>query len=152
LHRASNAVGYKNYPDSLMHRFGEESAYASIDVFRVFDILNWLDGIIRAVEASRNNNNLVEASICYSGNIIDTGHKKYDITYYKRMALELEKAGANILGIKDMAGLLKPEAAYQLISELKETVDLPVHLHTHDTSGNGVFTYTRAIEAGVDVV
>jgi len=152
LLRASNAVGYKNYPDNLIHRFVEESANAGIDVFRVFDSLNWLDGIIPAIEAVRNNNKLAEASICYTGNILDTGQNKYDLSYYKRMALELEKAGANILGIKDMAGLLKPEAAYQLISELKQTVDLPVHLHTHDTSGNGVFTYTRAIEAGVDVV
>src|SRR5699024_12426914 len=93
-----------------------------------------------------------EAYIFYTGNILDTGQNKYDLSYYKRMALELKKANANILGIKDMAGLLKPEAAHQLISELKETVDLPVHLHTHDTSGKGVFTYTRPIDAGVEVV
>src|SRR5699024_5265995 len=129
-----------------------ESANAGIDVFRVFDSLNWLDGIIPAVEAGRNNNKLAEASICYTGNILDTGQNKYDLSYYKRMAVELETAGANILRIKDMGRLLKPEASYQLTSELKETIDLPLHLHTHDTSGNGVLTYTRAIEAGVDVV
>src|SRR5699024_8735692 len=88
----------------------------------------------------------------YTGDILDTGREKYDLDYYKNMAVELEKSGAHILGIKDMAGLLKPEAAYQLIHTLKETVDIPIHLHTHDTSGNGVYTYARAVEAGVDVV
>src|SRR5699024_12835246 len=110
-----NAVGYKNYYDDLMQRFVEESANAGIDVFRVFDSLNWLDGIIPAVEAVRNNNKLAEASICYTGNILDTGQTKYDLSYYKRMALELEKVGVNILGLKDMDGLLTHEAANQLI-------------------------------------
>src|SRR5699024_2247318 len=98
------------------------------------------------------NDKIAEASICYTGNLLDKGQKKYDLDYYKNMARELEEAGTHILGIKDMAGLLKPEAAYQLISELKETVDVPIHLHTHDTSGNGIFTYSRAIDAGVDIV
>src|SRR5699024_2114503 len=114
--------------------------------------LNWLEGMQPAIEAVRKNNKIVEAAICYTGNVLDKGRSKYDLSYYTNIAKELEAAGANILGIKDMAGLLKPEAAYQLISNLKETVNIPIHLHTHDTSGNGVFTYARAIEAGVDVV
>src|SRR5690625_2004330 len=152
LLRASNAVGYKNYPDNVLFTFVEESAEAGIDVFRIFDSLNWLEGMIPAIEAVRENNKIVEASICYTGNILDKGRKKYDLTYYTNLAKELEKAGAHILGIKDMAGLLKPEAAYQLITGLKETIDIPIHLHTHDTSGNGVFMYARAIDAGVDIV
>ncbi len=152
LLRASNAVGYKNYPDNVIEKFVEESAKAGIDVFRIFDSLNWLEGMIPAIEAVRENNKIVEASICYTGNILDKGRKKYDLTYYTNLAKELEKAGAHILGIKDMAGLLKPEAAYQLITGLKETIDIPIHLHTHDTSGNGVFMYSRAIDAGVDIV
>lgn len=152
LLRSSNAVGYKNYPDNLIQEFVEKSADAGIDVFRIFDSLNWIEGMKLAINSVRENNKIAEATICYTGDILDTGRKKYDIDYYKQMAKELEAAGAHILGIKDMAGLLKPEAAYQLISALKETVDLPIHLHTHDTSGNGVYTYARAIDAGVDVV
>jgi len=152
LLRSSNAVGYKNYPDNLIQEFVEKSANAGIDVFRIFDSLNWIEGMKLAINSVRENNKIAEATICYTGDILDTGRKKYDIDYYKQMAKELEAAGAHILGIKDMAGLLKPEAAYQLISALKETVDLPIHLHTHDTSGNGVYTYARAIDAGVDVV
>ena len=152
LLRAGNAVGYKNYPDNVIEKFVKESSEAGIDVFRVFDSLNWLEGIRPAIEAVRNNNKVAEASICYTGNILDTGNKKYDIDYYVNLAKELENAGAHILGIKDMAGLLKPEAGYQLVSKLKETVDIPIHLHTHDTSGNGTAMYKRAIDAGVDVV
>lgn len=152
LLRASNAVGYKNYPDNVLEKFISESSEAGIDVFRIFDSLNWLEGITPAIEAVRNNNKIAEASICYTGNILDKGRTKYDLSYYVNLAKELESAGSNILGIKDMAGLLKPEAAYQLVSTLKETVDIPVHLHTHDTSGNGIYTYARAIDAGVDVV
>ena len=152
LLRAGNAVGYKNYPDNVIEKFVKESADAGIDVFRVFDSLNWLEGIQPAIEAVRKNNKIAEASICYTGNLLDKGRQKYDLSYYINLAKELESAGAHILGIKDMAGLLKPEAAYQLISSLKETIDIPIHLHTHDTSGNGVFTYSRAIKAGVDVV
>src|SRR5699024_10310574 len=93
-----------------------------------------------------------EAAICYTGNVLDKGRSKYDLSYYTNLAQELENRGATILGIKDMAGLLKPEAAYQLITTLKEKVNIPIHLHSHDTSGNGVFMYAKAIEAGVDVV
>ena len=152
LLRAGNAVGYKNYPDNVIEKFVKESSEAGIDVFRVFDSLNWLEGITPAIEAVRNNNKVAEASICYTGNILDTGKKKYDLDYYVNLAKELENSGAHILGIKDMAGLLKPEAGYQLVSKLKDTLDIPIHLHTHDTSGNGTAMYKRAIDAGVDVV
>ncbi|WP_077320303.1 pyruvate carboxylase [Virgibacillus proomii] len=152
LLRASNAVGYKNYPDNLIKEFVEKSATAGIDVFRIFDSLNWVEGMKLAIESVRNNGKIAEAAMCYTGNILDTGRAKYDVSYYKNLAKELEKSGAHILGIKDMAGLLKPEAAYQLITTLKETVDLPIHLHTHDTSGNGIYLYARAIDAGVDAV
>lgn len=152
LLRASNAVGYKNYPDNVVEYFVRESAQAGIDVFRIFDSLNWLEGMLPAIEAVRNSGKIAEAAICYTGNILDKGRQKYDLTYYTNLAKELEAAGAHILGIKDMAGLLKPEAAYQLITGLKEVIDIPIHLHTHDTSGNGVYMYARAIEAGVDIV
>src|SRR5699024_5000031 len=137
---------------NVIESFVKESAAEGIDVFRIFDSLNWLEGMVPAIEAVRENNKIAEASICYTGNVLDKGRTKYDLTYYTNLAQELENAGAHILGIKDMAGLLKPEAAYQLIATLKESIDIPIHLHTHDTSGNGVFMYAKAIEAGVDVV
>src|SRR5699024_9206700 len=152
LLRASNAVGYKNYPDNLINQFVEKSAEAGIDVFRIFDSLNWIDGMRPAIQAVRDNNKIAEATMCYTGDILDSSRSKYDLAYYTNLAKELEASGAHILGIKDMAGLMKPEAAYQLISSLKETLDIPVHLHTHDTSGNGILTYTRAVDAGVDAV
>lgn len=152
LLRASNAVGYKNYPDNLIQEFVEKSANGGIDVFRIFDSLNWVDGMRPAIQAVRDNNKIAEVAMCYTGDILDPNRTKYDLTYYKKLANELEQSGAHILGIKDMAGLLKPEAAYRLVTELKETVDIPIHLHTHDTSGNGVYMYARAIDAGVDAV
>lgn len=152
LLRSSNAVGYKNYPDNLIKKFVEKSASSGIDVFRIFDSLNWVEGMKLTIEAVREQNKIAEASICYTGDILDSSRNKYDLKYYMNMAKELENAGAHILGIKDMAGLLKPQAAYQLISSLKEATDLPIHLHTHDTSGNGIFMYAKAIEAGVDAV
>ncbi|WP_018921405.1 pyruvate carboxylase [Salsuginibacillus kocurii] len=152
LLRGSNAVGYKNYPDNLIKEFVDKSASAGIDVFRIFDSLNWVEGMKLAISAVRESGKVAEASMCYTGDILDTKRTKYDLNYYKRLAQSLQEEGAHFLGIKDMAGLLKPEAAYSLISELKETIDIPIHLHTHDTSGNGIFTYAKAIEAGVDVV
>ncbi|MFC2950233.1 pyruvate carboxylase [Virgibacillus sediminis] len=152
LLRASNAVGYKNYPDNLIKEFVEKSANAGIDVFRIFDSLNWVEGMTLAIESVRETGKIAEATMCYTGDILDKGRSKYDLSYYTNLAKELEESGAHILGIKDMAGLLKPEAAYQLISTLKESTDLPIHLHTHDTSGNGTYLYARAVEAGVDVV
>ncbi len=152
LLRASNAVGYKNYPDNVIREFVAKSADSGIDVFRIFDSLNWIKGMEVAIDAVRQSGKIAEAAICYTGDITDPMRSKYDVNYYKNMARELEAQGAHILAIKDMAGLLKPQAAYQLISELKETVNIPIHLHTHDTSGNGIYTYARAIEAGVDIV
>jgi pyruvate carboxylase len=152
LLRASNAVGYKNYPDNVIKEFVEKSAQAGIDVFRIFDSLNWVKGMTLAIDAVRDSGKIAEAAMCYTGDILDPTRTKYDLAYYKNLAKELEAAGAHILGIKDMAGLLKPQAAYELISALKETVDIPIHLHTHDTSGNGLFMYAKAIEAGVDIV
>ena len=152
LLRASNAVGYKNYPDNLVSAFIQESAASGIDVFRIFDSLNWVEGMRPAIQEVRDQNKIAEAAICYTGNILDPNETKYDLKYYRDLAKELEQSGAHILGIKDMAGLLKPEAAYRLISTLKETVNIPIHLHTHDTSGNGIYTLARAIDAGVDVV
>ncbi|WP_369902902.1 pyruvate carboxylase [Bacillus manliponensis] len=152
LLRASNAVGYKNYPDNLIEKFVECSAQAGIDVFRIFDSLNWVEGMRVAIDAVRQSGKIAEATMCYTGDIHDPMRSKYDLNYYKNLAKELEASGAHILGIKDMAGLLKPNAAYDLISALKETVSIPIHLHTHDTSGNGVLTYAKAVEAGVDIV
>ncbi|MGG1678853.1 pyruvate carboxylase [Neobacillus sp. NRS-1170] len=152
LIRGANAVGYKNYPDNLIKEFVQQSASAGIDVFRIFDSLNWVKGMETAIDAVRQTGKIAEASICYTGDILDPTRTKYNLAYYKTLAKELEKQGAHILGIKDMAGLLKPEAAYRLVSELKEAVDIPIHLHTHDTSGNGIFTYARAIDGGVDIV
>lgn len=152
LLRASNAVGYKNYPDNLIEKFVECSAQAGIDVFRIFDSLNWVEGMRVAIDAVRQSGKIAEATMCYTGDIHDPMRSKYDLNYYKNLAKELEASGAHILGIKDMAGLLKPNAAYDLVSALKETVTIPIHLHTHDTSGNGVLTYAKAVEAGVDIV
>lgn len=152
LFRGANAVGYKNYPDNVIREFVRQSASAGIDVFRIFDSLNWIKGMETAIDAVRQTGKIAEASICYTGDILDPVRVKYNVDYYKQLARELEQQGAHILGIKDMAGLLKPEAAYRLISELKATVEIPIHLHTHDTSGNGIFTYARAIDGGVDIV
>ncbi len=152
LLRGANAVGYTNYPDNVIREFVQESAQSGIDVFRIFDSLNWIKGMEVAIDEVRQTGKIAEATLCYTGDILDDSRAKYTVQYYKDMAKELEATGAHILGLKDMAGLLKPEAAYRLISELKETVDIPIHLHTHDTSGNGVYTYARAIEAGVDIV
>ncbi|WEA41235.1 pyruvate carboxylase [Lysinibacillus fusiformis] len=152
LLRSSNAVGYQNYPDNVIRAFVEEAADAGIDVFRIFDSLNWVNGMTLAIGTVRESGKIAEAAICYTGDILDPMKRKYDLNYYKQLAKELEASGAHILGIKDMAGLLKPQAAYELISTLKDTVDIPIHLHSHDTSGNGIFMYAKAIEAGVDIV
>lgn len=152
LLRGSNAVGYTNYPDNVIRGFVVKAAEAGMDVFRIFDSLNWLEGMRVAIEAVRDAGKVAEASICYTGDILNKNRTKYDLAYYVNMAKDLEKAGTHILAIKDMAGVLKPEAAYQLVSALKEAVDVPVHLHTHDCSGNGIYTLARAIDAGVDIV
>ncbi|CAM3049538.1 pyruvate carboxylase [Sporolactobacillus spathodeae] len=152
LLRGSNAVGYKNYPDNLIRAFVQQAAKEGVDVFRVFDSLNWLEGMRVSLDAVIESGKIAEGTMCYTGDILDGQRTKYNLDYYKKLAKDLENAGAHILGIKDMAGLLKPEAAYQLVSELKDTVSIPVHLHTHDTSGNGIYTYLKAIDAGVDIV
>ncbi|WP_202081101.1 pyruvate carboxylase [Caldalkalibacillus salinus] len=152
LLRGANGVGYKNYPDNVIESFVQESAAQGIDVFRIFDSLNWLEGMQLAIDAVGRTGKIAEATLCYTGDIHDAARSKYDRQYYVKMAQELEKAGAHILAVKDMAGLLKPYAAYDLISALKDAVDIPIHLHTHDTSGNGVAMYLKAAEAGVDIV
>lgn len=152
LLRGANAVGYKNYPDNVIREFIAQSAASGIDVFRIFDSLNWIPSMEVSIQAVRDAGKVAEAAVCYTGDILNDGRDKYTVQYYKEMARELEQAGAHILAIKDMAGLLKPEAAYRLIAELKEATSLPIHLHTHDTSGNGIYTYARAIEAGVDII
>lgn len=152
LFRASNGVGYKNYPDNVIREFLKESADQGIDVFRIFDSLNWVENMKPSIETALETGKIVEATMCYTGDILDSSKTKYDIDYYVRMAKELESLGSDIICIKDMAGLLKPYAAYTLIKELKRNVKAPIHLHTHDTSGNGVATCLMAAEAGVDIV
>jgi pyruvate carboxylase len=152
LLRGANGVGYKNYPDNVIREFIKESAASGIDVFRIFDSLNWLKGMEVAIDEVLKSGKLVEACICYTGDILDRTRDKYSLDYYIKKAKELEKMGAHILCIKDMSALLKPYAAVKLIKALKEEIGLPIHLHTHDTSGNGVATLLMAAEAGVDIV
>ena len=152
LLRGANAVGYTNYPDNLIRAFIAEAAKTGIDIFRVFDSLNWIPGMEIAMDEVLKQGKVCEAAVCYTGDILDPKRDKYTLKYYVNMAKELERRGAHILCIKDMSGLLKPYAAKKLISTLKEEVGLPIHLHTHDTSGNQVATYLMAAEAGVDIV
>ena len=152
LLRGANAVGYTSYPDNVVKEFIRLAAKNGIDVFRIFDSLNSLDNMLLSIDTVRSCNKVAEAALCYTGDILDPSRDKYNLNYYVTMAKELEKAGANIIAIKDMAGLLKPEAAYQLVSALKDAVDLPIHLHTHEGSGNAIYTCGRAIDAGVDIV
>jgi pyruvate carboxylase len=152
LLRGANAVGYTNYPDNVVRRFVEQAAQSGIDIFRIFDSLNWLPGILPALEMVRAAGAIAEASICYSGNIDDPQRSKFDLRYYVDLAKQLEKAGAHILGIKDMSGLLRPFAARRLIRALRDEVGLPIHLHTHDTAGIQAGTYLLAAEAGINVV
>ncbi|MGM0581290.1 MAG: pyruvate carboxylase [Bacteroidota bacterium] len=153
LLRGSNAVGYKAYPDNLIERFIEKSAESGIDIFRIFDSLNWLEAMKVSIKTVRERtNSIAEAAICYTGDILDPEQKKYTLDYYIDFAKQLENEGAHIIAIKDMAGLLKPYAAKELISALKSEINLPIHLHTHDTSSVQSATYLQAIEAGVDVV
>ena len=151
LLRASNGVGYTNYPDNVVESFVREAA-KGIDVFRVFDSLNWVENMRVAMNAVLETNKICEASICYTGDILNPDRSKYDLKYYVSMAKELEAAGAHILGLKDMAGLLKPAAATMLIKTLKTEIGIPIHFHTHDTSGIAASTILAASEAGVDAV
>lgn len=153
LIRGSNAIGYTAYANNLVEDFIEKSWKHGVDIFRIFDSLNWVDNMKVSIDAVRNKTGgLAEACICYTGDISDPDKTKYDLNYYINLAKELEDAGAHILGIKDMAGLLKPYAAEKLILELKKHISIPIHLHTHDTSSIQNATYLKAIEAGVDVI
>lgn len=153
LLRGSNAVGYTAYPDNLIIKFVEEAAEAGIDIFRIFDSLNWVEAMKVSIKTVRERtNSIAEAAICYTGDITDPAHPKYNLQYYLDLARRLEDEGAHIIAIKDMAGLLKPMAAELLVAELKNAVHTPIHLHTHDTSSIQAATYVKAIEAGVDVV
>ena len=152
LLRGANAVGYTSYPDNVVKEFIRLAAKNGVDVFRIFDSLNGLDNMRLSIDAVREAGKVAEAALCYTGDILDPNRDKYDLKYYVNMAQELEKAGANIIAIKDMAGLLKPEAAFRLVSSLKSYVGVPIHLHTHEGSGNAIYTYARAIDAGVDIV
>ncbi len=150
LLRGSNGVGYANYPDNVVKFFVAQAADAGIDLFRVFDCLNWVENMRVSMDAVREAGKLCEGAICYTGDILDPDRAKYDLKYYVGLARELEAAGAHIIGIKDMAGVLKPAAATRLIATLRQETDLPIHLHTHDTSGIAGATITAAVEAGVD--
>ncbi len=152
LLRASNGVGYTNYPDNVVRFFVQQSANAGMDLFRIFDSLNWVENMRVAINAVLETGKLCEASICYTGDISDPSRTKYDLKYYVSLARELKEAGAHILGIKDMAGLCKPNAARVLVKALKEETGLPIHFHTHDTSGISAASVLAAVEAGADAV
>ena len=152
LLRGSNLVGYASYPDNLVRAFVKAAAREGIDVFRVFDSLNWMPSMQTAMEEVLNQNKILEATVCYTGDILDPHSDKYTLDYYVKFAKELEKFGAHTLAIKDMSGLLKPYSAKRLVEVLKQEVGLPIHLHTHNTTGNQIATYLLAAEAGVDIV
>jgi pyruvate carboxylase len=151
LLRAANAVGYTNYPDNVVRAFVKESAQAGIDLFRIFDALNWVPNLRPAVEAVGEAGKLCEAAICYTGDILDPNRPKYDLKYYVSLAKELEKLGAHILAIKDMAGLCKPYAAKQMVRALKQEIGIPIHFHTHDCAGGQIAAILAASEEGVDI-
>ena len=151
LLRASNGVGYTNYPDNVVQSFVAEAA-KGIDVFRVFDSLNWVENMRVAMDAVIEADKVCEGTICYTGDILNPDRAKYDLNYYVKMGCDLRDAGAHVLGLKDMAGLLKPAAARVLVKALKEEVGLPIHFHTHDTSGIAASTILAAADAGVDAV
>ncbi|MFN4203959.1 MAG: pyruvate carboxylase [Tabrizicola sp.] len=152
LLRASNGVGYTNYPDNVVRSFVLQAAKTGVDVFRVFDSLNWVENMRVAMDAVLEANKVCEGTICYTGDLLDPARSKYDLKYYLDRAKELKAAGAHVLGLKDMAGLLKPASARILIKALKQEIGLPVHFHTHDTSGAGAATILAACDAGVDAV
>jgi pyruvate carboxylase len=153
LIRGSNAVGYTAYPDNLVEKFIEVSAQKGIDVFRIFDSLNSIDNMRTSIDAViKNTNSIAEVCMGYSGDIMNPDRQKFNLNYYLDLAKRIEDAGAHILCIKDMAGLLKPYAAEKLITELKKSIDIPIHLHTHDTAGIQSATYLKAVEAGVDII
>ena len=152
LLRGSNGVGYTNYPDNVVKRFVSEAAKGGVDLFRVFDCLNWVENMRVSMDAVREEGKLCEGAICYTGDLLDPERSKYDLKYYVALAKEMEAAGAHILGLKDMAGLLKPAGARVLVKALKEEVGLPIHFHTHDTSGISAATVLAAVDTGVDAI
>ncbi|MEN9812001.1 MAG: hypothetical protein RL479_687 [Verrucomicrobiota bacterium] len=152
LFRGANAVGYTSYPDNVVAGFVRHAAASGMDIFRVFDSLNYLPNLRVAMEAVQDTHGVCEAALCYTGDILDERRDKFSLQYYVRLARELEKMGAHVLAIKDMAGLCRPYAAHKLVKALKEAVDLPIHFHTHDTSGIAAASVLRAADAGVDVV
>lgn len=152
LLRASNAVGYSNYPDNVVQEFIKISAEHGIDVFRIFDSLNWVENMKMPIVEALKTGKIVEGTICYTGDITSPTETKYTLDYYVKMALELESLGCHSIAIKDMAALLKPRAAKELVTALKQELHVPLHLHTHDSTGNGVSTVLMAAEAGVDIV
>jgi len=152
LLRGSNAVGYTNYPDNVVRHFVERAAASGIDLFRIFDSLNWVDNMRVSIDAVRESGRLCEAAICFTGNLSDPKETKYTLDYYLKMAEELKAAGAHIIGIKDMAGLCRPAAAHTLVTALKREIGLPVHFHTHDTSGIAAASVLAAVAAGADAI
>lgn len=151
LLRASNAVGYTTYPDNVVVEFIKESASAGMDIFRVFDSLNWVENMTVAMEAVRNTGKVCEAAICYTGDILNPKRTKYTLQYYVELAKELEKRGAHILAIKDMSGLCKPLAAGKLVKALKQEIGIPIHFHTHDTAGVQAAAIFEAAREGLDI-
>ncbi len=152
LLRASNAVGYKNYPDNVVKKFIKLSSDNGIDLFRIFDCFNWIDQLKPIINEVKGQGKIAEAAICYSGDISDKNKTKYSLNYYLDLAGKLKESGTDIIGIKDMAGLIKPYDAKLLVSRIKEETNLPVHFHTHDTSGSGLASTLMAIEGGADIV
>lgn len=152
LLRGANGVGYTNYPDNVVQHFVKQAASGGIDLFRVFDCLNWVENMRVAMDAVVAEGKLCEAAMCYTGDLLDPDRSKYDLKYYVGLAKDLEKAGAHIIAVKDMAGLLKPAAARVLFKALREETDLPIHFHTHDTSGLSAATVLAAVESGVDAI
>jgi len=152
LVRGANAVGYTSYPDNVVRYYIEQAAESGIDVFRIFDSLNWVENMRVSIDAVLESGKLCEVAMCYTGDILDPARPKYDLAYYVGLAKEIEATGAHVLGIKDMAGLLKPKAARVLVNALRQEISLPIHFHTHDTSGNSGASVLAAIEAGVDAV
>jgi pyruvate carboxylase len=152
LLRSANAVGYTNYPDNVVQFFIRQAAAAGVDIFRVFDSLNWVDNMRVAMDGVIESGGVCEAAICYTGDIFDPQRPKFDLKYYVSMARQLEKAGAHILGIKDMAGVCRPRAIRTLVAALRDETGLPIHFHTHDTSGIAAASVIAAVEAGVDAV
>jgi pyruvate carboxylase len=152
LFRGSNAVGYSNYPPNVVAGFVKHAAGSGIDIFRIFDSLNYTPNLKVAMEAVRETDAICEAAICYTGDIFDPARTKYSLAYYVKMAKELQRMGAHILAIKDMAGLCRPYAAHALVKALRQAVDIPIHFHTHDTSGINAASVLQASDAGVDIV